>query len=108
MIAAVDDELEAGALARALDLPEPARRLLQSPQGDGEVDHAMAGVLKREEGRAGADHLVVGVGSEVQDGEHASMKDESPRQRASVIRRSGGFGEGTFVRRSQPLDAFAV
>jgi hypothetical protein len=37
-----------------------------------------------------------------------SMKDESPRERASVIRRSGGFGEGTFVGRSQPLDAFAV
>jgi hypothetical protein len=36
------------------------------------------------------------------------MKDESPRERASVIRRSGGFGEGTFGRRSQPLDAFAV
>src|SRR6185295_16157895 len=38
----------------------------------------------------------------------AARKDESPRERASVIRRSGGFREGTFVRRSQPLDAFAV
>ena len=74
----VDQELETGALARGLDLPAPARRLLGLPQGDGEVDHALAGGLEREEGRPGADRLVVRMGSEVQDGEHAAHERRKP------------------------------
>ena len=74
----MDHQLEAGALARALDLPEASRRLLGPPQGDGEVDHAMAGGLEGEEGRPGADRLVVGMGSEVQDGEHAAHERRKP------------------------------
>jgi len=75
----VDDELEAGALAGPLDLVEPPRALaLIAAEGDREVDDVMARVAQREQRRARAEDLVVGVRGEMQDGAHSSNERRKP------------------------------
>jgi hypothetical protein len=56
----------------------PRALALIAAEGDREVDDVMAGVAQREQRRARADDLVVGVWGEVQDGWHAIYERRKP------------------------------